>query len=187
MKRKVFGPGRIEVDFRIIQMCGINRVYISGFKRAADIVVDGKPKGGHADDLLFAIGYLYRHAIELQLKYIIYLGLDLGLLRKRPDCLDDHALYPLWNQARKILSENWEKELLQPLEPLIQELHNVDPSGQEFRYERRKDKKRSLQNLPTRVSLATMKRAIGIVYDSLDKCLDGLEGMWDASCGATDY
>jgi len=181
-KQNVFGPGDEGADFSFMRMCNIDRIYIQSFKRAADIVVNAVPTGETTgdDDLLFSVGYLYRHALELQLKYIIRLGVEMKLLETSPECLDAHALYPLWNKARDVLSDESEVKKLGPLENVIQQLHDVDPSGQEFRFERTTMNKPSLNLLPDLVSLTAMQRVVTKVYDQLETCTESLEAQWDA-------
>lgn len=178
---KLFDAGDSEIDLRFYKFIGLTRPYINSFKRSADIVAATVPmkNPGIDSELLFAVVYNYRHAIELQLKYIINLGLECDLIKERPDCLDDHKLYPLWNKALLVLKDDYKPTELKKIGSIIQQLHNADRSGQEFRYQRRTDKKQSLESLPAGVSFKTVTESLKFVTDRLDAYLDGLEAWWD--------
>lgn len=78
---------------------------------------------------------LYRHHIELQLKYII------TEWRKHPDHSGsgymNHRLKDLWRKCRKIIEEVFpdsDDEATEAVEKVIFELAEVDPGSYAFRY-----------------------------------------------------
>lgn len=161
----------------------LNHEYASGlkditYKDAGDLLTEAVLHGGDGTDpdrFAFPILYLYRHATELLLKDIIREGVRLGVLNadevEQP--LNEHALYRLWNLAKRAISElPGPKEDVQAAEGLISELHQADPDGQSLRYDRDKLGKTNVVKLPGTVDLAHMRRVF-----------QGLWGFLQASAG----
>jgi hypothetical protein len=188
---KIFGPGDVPVDLRWPMVLGLDQSLIRSFKGTADVTV-AAVAAGHAqqsaDDLFFAVGYLYRHAVELQLKHILLLGVELHILSELPVEMTTHPLYPLWNQARKVLVEFYgeDKTILGPVESLIQQIHSADPTGQEFRYARTVHGAVSLAEISAEQSLQRMKETIGKLHAFLDSCIGGLSAALDDLLGNMD-
>lgn len=72
--------------------------YEEGYHRAAQLVFDRIMTGTGLDSLVFPLAYLWRHAIELQLKRIIVEG---AVLRDvdPPTKYKHHRLVDLWMRA----------------------------------------------------------------------------------------
>jgi hypothetical protein len=73
------------------------------------------------------------------------------------------------------------KEILGAMESIIQEFHEIDPIGQEFRYAKRTDQKPSLTNLPNEFSLddllLTMAK-VEVYFDGIVSVLDAkIDGL----------
>jgi hypothetical protein len=127
--------------------------YISGYKDAADILVDKIINDRSIQDhLSLPIIYLYRHCIELSLKLIIRYGYELYDIKENYE--EIHTLDKLWKVCREIIEKAWPKEqkyveILNATGIIINDLSKIDPSGQETRYPERKtikNKKKSQKN-----------------------------------------
>ncbi len=153
--------------------------YTWGFKRAADMIVDAAPTDGlNPDDLFFPVAFLYRHHLELMLKDVIRLGVQVGALTGCEESLGEHNLHKLWNKAKQLLQVMWPDssgEDLTAAEQLILEFHRLDPSGQAFRYVRNTKGVPHLQGAPDRVDLTNMKATMQAVSSFLDALYAGLE------------
>ncbi len=115
--------------------------YISSFKEAADGVVQMAVDEGR--DLSFrflAACFLYRHFIELSLKSIIRQWYDLNDKTFKPEEWQSHSLPALWNAARDAAQKYWpdkDPEVIKTVERVVNEFHQIDPTGQELRYAQR--------------------------------------------------
>lgn len=157
--------------------------YLNGFKRAADMVADASgAEGIDPSDLFYPAAYLYRHHVELFLKELVRLGVQLGTFEKCEVCgvLGSHDLHNLWKLVKRVaLAANPEPAKdkgLAGADQLIQELHQLDSSGQAFRYAARKDGKPSLGGAPRVVNLANLKSRM----DALSQFLEGTFANIDA-------
>jgi hypothetical protein len=151
--------------------------YATGFKAAADLIVDGVPTATgidypcHPDQYFFPVAYLYRHCLELQLKALLRAGS--GILPVSKDLFREHNLHKLWNKARELIDVRWSgaptKEL-DAAERVILEFQHLDPCGQQFRYPRSNDGKKFLANAPPAVNLKKLKEVVDGVYHFLSSC-----------------
>ncbi len=106
------------------------------FKFAGDTLLDTHLEGGGTaqDALFFPVAYLYRHAIELRLKDIIYIGVQLGLVRAKDVPKKSHNLAQLWGLARKAIIARWtDGPEVRIAGTVIKEFHDADENGQSFR------------------------------------------------------
>ncbi len=192
-----------------LHLASINKLFhphAEAFKLSVEMVIDAyqnRPRLGHCDELFFPICYLYRHCIELKLKELIRLGLamrfygpgDVTKLKGRPKTetekgrhgvLQGHNLANLWNFTHKFLRAKFRDEDQTPeraTEAVILELHQADPNGQVFRYERDNDGKRhEHETVSEFVDLDNLRRTMDNVCSFLDCCqsmlIDELSG-WD--------
>jgi len=111
-------------------------LYIEGYKRAADVlvqhVIDSR---SDQDFLVYPIGFLYRQAIEVSLKYLFREGCQ--LLEREPEPFKGHKLTKLWPECREILEEVWPdgpRENLDAVEAVLQEFESEDQFATAFRY-----------------------------------------------------
>jgi hypothetical protein len=145
-------------------------LYASGFKEAADILVDRIVEGqGSSDSLVFPIGFLYRHYLELRLKQIIKSGRI--LIREGHGFPTGHKLTDLWKEVRRILEKTWpdgNQDELDAVEECIFEVDRVDVRSDAFRYPVDKDGHSTLAHLPA-LSLPNLKD----VVDRISTVLDG--------------
>lgn len=154
-------------------------VYLVGFQRAADMIVaSAQTSDLNPDDLVFPVAYLYRHHLELMLKELVRLGIRLGALDRCADILGGHNLHKLWNKAKQLILQVWPDspgDDVQAVEQVILEFHNLDPSGQAFRYARDKHGGPYLADVPERVGLANLKSVVDAVSAFLDASYAGID------------
>jgi hypothetical protein len=110
--------------------------YISGYKRAGDVLVDHiKETRSDQDSLVFPIVFVYRQYLELRLKTLIR---DCKwLFDEQPDFPKGHDLSKLWSDCRKLMEKlepKVEQKDLEAVDEGIQQFHELDPSSQSFRY-----------------------------------------------------
>jgi len=162
---------------------GCDALLLEAYKESADIIIshiEGGKIDRHPDIYFFPIAYLYRHGIELFLKKFIQHGIQLQILQedeKLKEIMNDHKLYPLWNKARIVLEEVWpdgDKNDLKNVERLIQEFHNIDPSGQNLRYSKDKAGKPTTEKLPPSVNLSELKKTCDGLFGFFYGCDIGL-------------
>ena len=179
-----------------IKYHGCDALLPEAYKEAADIIIsyiqDGKINV-HPDMYFFPIAYLYRHGIELFLKKLIRHGIQLQTLRedkKLKKTMVDHNLYPLWNKVRIVLEKVWpngDKNDLKNVERLIQEFHNIDPSGQSLRYPKDKTGKLTTEQLPASVDLKLLRNTCDGLFNFFEDCYDGLSEAIDGQNDMRHY
>ena len=125
---------------------------------------------------------LYRHSFELCLKQIISEGIRYELLEsneKVEEKLGEHSLYPLWNLARIVIERAWpdeDKQVLTNVERVIQQFHNVDSTGQVFRYAKTKHDDATLKHNVT-MDYQKLKETCSNVFSFLHSCFNAMD--WD--------
>ena len=143
-----------------------NDIRALGFKRAADILVDMVVKEpGYADDLVYAVGYLYRVYIEVRLKTILESANQISKTDYH------HYLEKLWIKVKPIIetsSQFFDDGELEAVEEKIQEFFKIDPFSDAFRYSTNKKGEPTLAEIRT-VDLKHLKQVI----DSLSTPLEG--------------
>ncbi|OGW15965.1 MAG: hypothetical protein A2035_09135 [Nitrospirae bacterium GWA2_42_11] len=89
----------------------------------------------------------------------------------------DHNLYKLWNYVKRVITQYWPdgpKEHIGVVERIIQEFHNIDKSGQNFRYSEDTSGRKTLDQLPDSVELIHLKDVFDGVFNLLIGCENGL-------------
>lgn len=120
--------------------------YIEGYRRAAALVAQQMLDGIDLDYLVYPLGYLYRHHVELQLKFL--LDRSGTLLDEVEPPAKGHVLERLWRKLRSKLQQLQDsEEFLDEIEAGIAGLVSLDNSGQEFRYSRTNSEQTSLEKL----------------------------------------
>lgn len=162
-----FNPSYVSLD-SWMEFYGWDALLPDAYKESADIIVSYIEEGkvtANPDPYFFPIVYLYRHSFELQLKKLIYMGIELEILEETGELkgvLCGHGLYPLWNKAKEVILDVWpdgDKDDIKNVERLIQEIHIIDKTGQTFRYSKDISGKSTTKQLPRNVDLTAMKRA----------------------------
>lgn len=158
------------------------------FKTVADKVIAELRRGDdtrHPDTLFMPIVYLYRHSIELKLKGLIRIGLQLELeelTEKTKECLGGHNLHKLWIVVRRFLKAYWpdgpEKDL-NAAETIIVTFHKVDRSGQYLRYSEDSQGNQTLSSLPESADFVHLKDVFEGLHSMLDTCEFGFSAGLD--------
>jgi hypothetical protein len=108
--------------------------YADSYKRAADHLVKKAIAKKKQDFLIYPILFMYRHHVELQMKYIIrtwYRRRD-----ERPD-YQHHRLGDLWRECQTIIDEAFphdDSDDVEIVDEVIRELVEADPGSFNFRY-----------------------------------------------------
>lgn len=157
-----------------------------GYKEAADIIVRSReiePNRGFPDHLFYPTAYLYRHALELQLKVIVRQGLRMGILVGDEKTDGGHNLMRLWGLAKKTIlefSSEEENEDVRAAERLVQDFHEIDRSGQNFRYFRSTSGTQALSNSLHVVDLRSLMVASAKLNNFLNACECQIDAAWEA-------
>jgi hypothetical protein len=163
--------GAGHVDMMWYRLIGMDQTYVYSFKFAGDRLV--ATQDFYRESVVIAIGYLYRHYLELHLKYLLIEARTAGVATITDDELQqEHGLHQLWNKARVVIENDGapaDPTTMAAAEAIIQEIHTVDPSGQEFRYSRTKAGKESLERMPSKFSLQQLAEAIEKCHDFLQE------------------
>lgn len=153
-------------------------LYATGFKEAADVLVEEVSETRHRQDVLvFPIGFLYRHYIELRLKEIVKTGRE--LLDEDGGAPTGHNLTTLWGSARAIIEKVWpeaSKDDLNATEGCLSRFAEADPGSDGFRYPCDRSGNPTLSDV-RQINLRNLKE----VVDRLSVVLDG------ASTGISVY
>lgn len=175
--------------------------YVTGLRSAIELVSehfqDSDGDYHTADTLIFPLGLLCRHLIELRLK-----GLCVALTGQEAEHI--HGLLKLWSTVRPSIENRWPSanqstatryshmpnELLAELgieirsegqldraEALIEALHEIDPRGLSFRYPGK---------IPQKVKALSLPKLADVTFE-LDDFLDGLEtGVFEENSRETE-
>lgn len=134
--------------------------YASGYKEAADRLIEGIAGGMHGQDMLvFAILYLYRHYLEVSIKEQIkgcqYL-LDMTPpsqpknKHQRIQAAQGHDLEGLWGHLKSLLPgiyPDLARGVLSEIDRVVEAFHRHDGGGDAARYPVGLDGKRTLSDL----------------------------------------
>jgi len=178
------GVADIEMGMTFLRVIGFDRSYAKGFKGAADTLV-GSILGDDIHlrfQMVIPACYLYRHYLELEMKYVLFMAGKLKVRTVTDEDLETHELHPLWNMTRKVITmvvPDEPKASLGAMEAIIQEFHCIDPSGQELRYHKRTDGKESLQKLGDDFSLADLRLTMAKVQIYFERISGLLDAMFD--------
>jgi hypothetical protein len=108
---------------------------ISGYREAADILVEGaREQYSLRGSLVYPIIFLYRHFLELELKYVLT---TYGLYLGQPADWENHDLEKLWIKVRGVIDHfalNEDKEGTDAIEACIVEMAKIDRGSFTFRY-----------------------------------------------------
>ena len=158
--------------------------FIVAANRLVELVV--KNEIGNPDCLFMPIAFLYRHGTELILKDLIQLGTALGVIQPEEasqcDISKEHRLNTLWALTEIGLTRRWpngNKLILENVRAVINDLHNMDPDGQGFRYSRDTKKRSTMSRYPKTFSLGDFRATMAPVYNLLDACRE--EFIYDLS------
>ena len=153
---------------------------MEGYKRAAESLVDRCLEDWReTDSLIFPIMFLYRHCLELQLKYIINTyGTHVGVT----PVWDIHDLTNLWRQFKAVLDgfgtddpDNTDSIV----EQTVAQFAKADPASSSHRYPCDK-KGKPIPLIQNRLDLETLKDVMEGVFGYFSGC----DGYLDALASA---
>ncbi|MHB0842914.1 hypothetical protein ACYCGP_08740 [Stutzerimonas nitrititolerans] len=140
-------------------------LYAFAYKDAADGLVEAMAnRKVPLDSGIYPLLFLYRHALELQLKLMLATARKLAGLG--PKSYDKHSLMPMWSELRKLLKE------LAPDQPetqviaahdFIRQLDGVDPDSMAFRYATTKKGKDHLSGV-THINIRHLRDVLNSVF-----------------------
>lgn len=159
--------------------------YIEGYRKAGSLVAEQMLQGFDIDYLIYPMGFLYRHHVELQLKYLIEKCGE--LLEEGAAPAPTHNLERLWNMLRTKIKEieSDSEEFLLEIDDGIKKLIQLDGTGQEFRYSKLKNEDRCLDHLQLvdigklYESLETLSSNLQSIHDHIDVCLSDRSDYYD--------
>ncbi|MCC6351914.1 MAG: hypothetical protein IT202_05325 [Fimbriimonadaceae bacterium] len=150
------------------------------FATAGHLLVEAVIRGAdgtHPDRFVFPILYLYRHALEIELKETIRYGLRFNLVapgKATDKLLGSHSLLPLWEIAKPVIATlPGPPEDLEYAEGLLIEMHRADPDGQSLRYHRNRHGEANVVELPGVIDLINLRT----VFQGLWAFLGASNGM----------
>ncbi len=158
--------------------------YIEGYKRAADLLVQHVADEQRDQDfLIYPIVFLYRQAVEVSLKHLIWVGCQLQ--DKRPELPKHHRLVPLWRQCRLIIEEVWPDGPRQDLDAVgavLDQFEARDPVSTAFRYPVTKEGRAS-HSVSERIDIRNFAEVANRMLSLLDGCATGfseyLQHKWE--------
>ncbi len=160
---------------RIDDFSRSNLGYAIGYQDAANLIIDSLDNyAGHPDLLFFPLAFLYRHATELVLKNIIYIGISLA--GGQHEVVTGHNLGHLWQRAREYLLEHpdgSDGSYFDSIDSSIDRLHSIDPRSETFRYVIDKDRNITLPD-DEWIDLDNLKNDMDDLINKLTACVDYL-------------
>ena len=146
--------------------------YVQGYKMGAELIVQSLLENNiHIDFLIYPIGFLYRHYLELQLKNLIKNG---NLLLKNSEEFPlHHDINKLWKECRPILEAVFQESHSQDFDAVAEYLEQyaqADPSSMAFRYPEGKNGEKSLNRI-THINI----RNLAEIMNHLSALLDGAD------------
>jgi hypothetical protein len=147
--------------------------YISGYKDAADILVDKIIDNRSIRDFMaFPTIFLYRNYIELWLKIIIQYGNQLYNIQR--DYKQIHDIEILWKDCRAIIeNKGHNEETLNATENIIKEFSRIDSTSYEARYPEKKDRTFTMDGI-SNLNLKNMKELMEKINNFLGSICDGI-------------
>jgi hypothetical protein len=158
------------------------------FKEAGDKIIKDLARSNtreHGEKFFHPIAFLYRHSLELKMKEVVRLGIELELIpcdEKASAILKDHNLHQLWNLAKKAIKAFWPKgpeDEINNAEKIILAFHEIDSAGQALRYTKDNSGKSYLDNLPESVHLTHVRDVFEAIFNFLNGCELGLSDAID--------
>ncbi|MDO6673018.1 hypothetical protein [Cobetia amphilecti] len=136
--------------------------YAEGYSTAAKMLIDTYLESSTTvfqDLLVYPICFNMRHSIEITLKNEIYRSISINKIKEIEVYFDNkktHDINVIWEFLSRhlIVLDRQYKPILNTLEPLMNEIGSVDPTGQTFRYPENVDGHRHL----VKVSLINIER-----------------------------
>ncbi len=171
---ETLGPNIANIDVWIKEQ-GCSVLLPDAYKEAADMIVSCIEEGKISkkpDMYFFPVAFLYRHSIELELKWLLQSGIQLRIYTTKDveKIMGEHELYPLWGKVRSMLEGFEKNEVYSVVESQIREFDNLDKSGQAFRYSEDKKGKSTTEKLPPTIDLLNLKKVCDGLFSFFDAC-----------------
>lgn len=147
------------------------RGYISG---AEALVEDCRRNPQERHVLIYPILYLYRHAIELAIKWILTMYGGYA-----PNDIASHDLWDLWQLCRPVIDAAGDSDGSTAIvEPIIKQMHDLDKSALAFRYgfDRNAKAPKLPEGLYDIENIRDVMTGVGHFFDGTDGMLDDLSG-----------
>jgi hypothetical protein len=142
---------------------------ILGYRDAADLIFQrlAEDRGGR-DTLVYPLVFLWRHAIELQLKKIVDRGQI--LLEEQAVYPRHHGLREVWKMAIPVIERLQEEDNgeIENVTRVIGELCDFDPDSSGFRYHETKRGQPTLTAAPEYLHLGSINEALAGISMYLD-------------------
>jgi hypothetical protein len=148
-------------------------IYADGYATAAELVVAHTTRL-ERDKIVYPVIFLYRHAIELALKYTLLIARQ--LLDEPGGLQKGHGLTHVWSQLRPLLQRIFEsgpEEDLRAVDVLIRELDQDDQNAERFRYPVSRDERRFFRS-DVLINLEMFCESGRKVLNLLDGCATGI-------------
>jgi hypothetical protein len=153
---------------------------IMGYREAADILVERvllTERGQNT--LIYPIGFLYRHYLELLLKNIIVNGRE--VIENKQISTKGHKLDILWTKAKFIIHEIYEEPYFsdeEEMDKIIEDFMEADATSQAFRYRKDVKDKNCLENIDM-IDIKKFAESIKKIGDFLDNVSAGIAEQLD--------
>ncbi len=145
--------------------------YVEGYRRAARLLFEHVAETERDQDtLVYPMIFLWRQAIELQLKDLIRLR---GQLEGRANWhRGHHDLAKLWEEARPIIAGLGPSDAPEFLTTIaaLDWFDKHDPESDGFRYPTARDGSRSMEGVPPTIHLGEMSEMMETAITLLDGC-----------------
>ena len=140
--------------------------YIEAALDLANLIIN-EQRIGQRDTLVLPILYNARHAIELHLKLVIGVFVEVGILRSGHVPNHDIASHHRFLVEIKIPDLTF-RCLLRELQPFVESLAKVDDDGQELRYSTNRDGQKSLEDRAL-VNIVVIRDSLVVLKDVLER------------------
>lgn len=168
--RDLFKEDKLDgIDLSYMSVCGLDLSYIEGFGTGA-VILARKLERPVNDALLFPACFLFRHYVELELKWIVAtINAANGSTPTTP--LLTHKLRLLWDSARPMLVASLPDvttEAFDSIQELIYAFSDIDPKGEDFRYWADTKGDSTLTGVPKQIERASL-------VDSMERVMSFLK------------
>ena len=159
----------------------------TGFRLAAEaaiqMAIDKPTYYGARDNLVYPAGYLYRHYLELRLKHFVDRATEY-LSCNQINCgrNNQHNLSWWWDTARDLIGQVWPESITYDhgvVEAVIRRFHELDRTGDGFRYKDSLRGARNLQNAPRVISYSNLLEVMQKTTSFFDEICLGIEELLD--------
>lgn len=151
-----------------------------GYRRSAMILTQHiADKLQDQDVLVYPVAFLYRQALEISLKHLIWLGRQLQ--DEEASFPTHHKLVPLWNICQAMIEEVWpdgKKEDLEAVSAVLSQFESRDPSSTLFRYPLTKDGQVPFTHHEN-IDIGNFSTVIERVFAFLDSCASAFQTYLD--------